>query len=110
MSYIPEKGDIIWIQFNPQRGREQANHRPAIVLTPKKYNEKTSLCVVCPLTSKRKGFPFEVIYEDEKVKSVILSDHVRSLDWRVRKAKFKKKADPFIVEEVLAKLSALIYE
>jgi len=108
MNYIPEKGDIIWINFDPQLGHEQAKRRPALVLTPKTYNDKTSLCIVCPLTSKKKGYPFEVNFSENSEESIVLSDQVKSLDWRSRKGTFKSKAPKKVVLEVLSKLLILI--
>ncbi len=107
MAYIPDRGDIIWIDFDPQAGREQARHRPALVLSPKAYNRKTSLCVLCPMTSRVKGYPFEVMISG-KDSSVVLADQVKSLDWRARKAKKKSTVDDKVLEEVVGKLSALI--
>ena len=108
-SYIPERGDIIFLEFHPQTGREQYGHRPAIVLSPKAYNQKTSLAVLCPITSRVKGYPFEVTVADVLPKqSVVLADQVKSLDWKQRKASFQAKAPSHIVEEVTAKVIALI--
>ena len=107
MTFIPDRGDIIWINFDPQAGREQAHHRPALVLSPKAYNEKTCLCVVCPLTTQIKGYPFEVVIPG-KVLSVVLADQLKSMDWRVLKAKLKGRVDANILVEVLAKLQTLI--
>ena len=107
MAYIPDRGHIIWIDFDPQAGREQARHRPALVLSPKAYNRKTSLCVLCPMTSQVKGYPFEVLVAG-KEPSVVLADQVKSLDWRARKAKKKAVASEKVVDEVVGKLSALI--
>ncbi len=107
MAYIPDRGHIIWIDFDPQAGREQARHRPALVLSPKAYNRKTSLCVLCPMTSQVKGYPFEVLVAG-KEPSVVLADQVKSLDWRARKAKKKAVADAKVLDEVVGKLSALI--
>lgn len=106
--YIPDRGDVIWIDFDPQKGKEQAKRRPALVLSPKGYNKKTSLCIVCPITSKVKGYPFEVEASLD-MPAVVLSDHVKSLDWQARKAEFKTKVDPDVLDEVLAKLNALLY-
>lgn len=87
MVYIPERGDLVWVTFDPQAGHEQAGHRPAIVLSPKAYNGKVGLALMCPVTSQVKGYPFEVAIPDGlPVKGVILSDQVKSLDWRARKA------------------------
>jgi mRNA interferase MazF len=106
--YIPNRGDIIWINLNPTRGHEQANLRPALVLSPKIYNQKTSLCIACPLTSQVKSYPFEVVFEGKKVQGAILSDHVRSLDWKQREAQFIEKASSKIIEEVSEKLAILL--
>lgn len=107
MAYVPERGDIIWIDFDPQAGREQARHRPALVLSPKTYNRKTSLCVLCPMTSRIKGYPFEVILS-ESDPSAVLADQVKSLDWKARKAKKKGQASEEVLAEVTGKLAALI--
>ena len=107
MAYIPDRGHIIWINFDPQAGREQARHRPALVLSPKAYNRKTSLCVLCPLTSRIKGYPFEVLVAEDEP-SVVLADQVKSLDWRARKAKKKGEVDAEVLAEVLGKLGTLI--
>ncbi len=107
MAYIPDRGHIIWINFDPQAGREQAHHRPALVLSPKSYNRKTSLCLLCPLTSQVKGYPFEVSIPG-KVPSVVLADQVKSLDWRVRDAKKKGNVDQDVLDEVVGKICALL--
>ncbi len=108
MAYIPDRGHIIWIDFDPQAGREQARHRPALVLSPKAYNRKTSLCVLCPMTSRIKGYPFEVIISNND-SSVVLADQVKSLDWKARKAKKKGEVDEEILAEVVGKLGTLIF-
>lgn len=108
MSFVPDRGDVIWINFDPQAGREQARHRPALVLSPKAYNRKTSLCIVCPITSQIKGYPFEVAIRDDDL-SVVLADQVKSLDWNVRKAKRKGSVSDDVLAEVIGKLSALIH-
>jgi len=87
MAYIPDRGDVIWITFSPQAGHEQAARCPAVVLSPKAYNRKVGLALLCPVTSQVKGYPFEVLIpEGLPVNGVILSDQVKSLDWRARKA------------------------
>lgn len=108
MSYIPNRGDIIWIDFDPQLGKEIQKRRPALVLSQRLYNEKTSLCIVCPLTSTIKGYPFEVIIKEKKQASAILADQVKSFDWRRRNAKKKGKANKAIVDDVIQKLGAII--
>jgi mRNA interferase MazF len=106
--YIPDRGDFVWIDLNPTKGREQAKVRPALVISPKVYNQKTDLAIMCPVTSKQKGYPFEVDTNDKKILGVVLSDHVRSLDWKVRNAKFIAKAKPKILQEVQTKLLLLV--
>ena len=106
--YIPESGDVVLVDFNPTKGREQAKVRPAIVLSPKAYNQKTGLAIMCPITSVAKGYPFEVVIQEKKVTGVILSDHVRSLDWNERRVKCIARATPAVVREVKNKLMLLI--
>lgn len=109
ISYIPDKGDVIWITFNPQAGHEQSGLRPALVLSPKNYNKTVGLCLLCPITSKIKGYPFEVKLPDSfPVQGVILSDQIKSLDWKVRKAIFKCKAPVDIVHDVISLINAII--
>ncbi|MGB6340458.1 MAG: endoribonuclease MazF [Candidatus Aminicenantaceae bacterium] len=108
-TYIPERGDIVWLEFNPQAGYEQAGHRPALVVSPKTYNEKVGLALFCPVTSNVKGYPFEVVLpEKHEVSGAILSDQIKSLDWRVRKARRMACAPQNVLEEVLAKILTLI--
>lgn len=107
MSYIPEMGDIIWIDFDPQAGHEQAGHRPAVVLTPKNYNQATSLLICCPLTTKIKGYPFEVGIAG-KPQNVALSDQVKSLDWKARNAKLKGKIDDSELAQMKQKIALLL--
>jgi len=109
MSYIPERGDAVWLQFNPQAGHEQAGHRPAIVLSPKAYNEKTGLILCCPVTNQVKKYPFEVqLPDDSGVDGVILADHIKSLDWKARQAKFIAKLPEPTIAEVLGKINSLL--
>lgn len=107
--YVPNRGDIVWLQFNPQAGHEQAGHRPALVVSPISYNRKTGLALFCPVTSQVKGYPFEVAFEREgKPPGAVLSDQIKSLDWRVRKAKRFSRASRDVMREVLAKIHVLI--
>jgi mRNA interferase MazF len=107
--YIPERGDIVWLEFNPQAGYEQAGHRPALVVSPKEYNEKVGLALFCPITSNVKGYPFEVVLPDShNVSGAILSDQIKSLDWRVRKAKQMASVPQDVLEEVLEKILTLL--
>ena len=105
--YVPDAGDIVWLEFDPQAGHEQAGHRPAVVLSPAAYNCKTSLMVCCPLTTRIKSYPFEVAIAG-KPDSVVLADQVKSLDWRARRATRKGRVSPAELEEVRAKLRALV--
>ena len=109
MSYIPDRGDIIWISFTPQAGHEQAGRRPALVLSPAAYNGKVGLAILCPITSNVKNYPFEVIIPDGlQISGAILSDQVKSLDWKMRNAKFGCTLPEGSVDEVLQKLGTLI--
>jgi mRNA interferase MazF len=105
--YVPDTGDVVWLNFTPQAGHEQAGHRPALVVSPANYNNKTSLMICCPLTTQIKGHPFEVPIAGSP-SSVVLADHVKSLDWRARKAVFKGRASAADVADVRAKIRALI--
>lgn len=105
--YVPEAGDIVWLRFTPQAGHEQAGHRPALVISPAAYNGKTSLMLCCPLTTQIKGYPFEVTMAGSRP-SAVLADQVKSLDWTVRKAKYKGKATAAELASVRAKIVALV--
>jgi mRNA interferase MazF len=106
--YVPEAGDIVWLNFTPQAGHEQAGHRPALVLSPSGYNRKTNLMVCCPMTTQVKDYPFEVNIASMNPPGVVLTDQIKSLDWRVRKATRKGAASPDELAEVRAKIFALI--
>lgn len=108
MSYTPDRGDFIWLNFTPQAGHEQKGSRPALVISPLKYNKKTGLAVCCPVTSNVKGYPFEVVVSGKKINGAVLVDHLKNLDWKIRKAKFIEKASRAIMTECLGKISALI--
>lgn len=109
-NYIPDKGDIIWLDFNPQVGREQMGRRPALVLSHKIYNKKTYLALVCPITSQIKNYAFEVkLTKTKLVQGVVLSDQVKSIDWNQRNAEFIEKVKTEILTEVLDNLK-LIFE
>ena len=105
--YVPDAGDIVWLQFDPQAGREQAGHRPAVVLSPAGYNGRAGMIVCCPTTTRIKGYPFEVAIADSPP-SVVLADQVKSQDWRARNAIRKGRVSPAELAEVRAKLMALI--
>lgn len=107
--YVPERGDVVWLNFTPQSGHEQAGHRPALVLTPKGYNQKTGLMVCCPITSQVKGYPFEVVIEGSKdVSGAVLSDQFKSLDWQASRAAYKGRVDAKVLRQVLGKMAALL--
>jgi len=105
--FVPEAGDIVWLQFSPQAGHEQAGHRPALVLSPSSYNGKTGMMVCCPLTTQIKGYPFEVKLQG-RVAAAVLADQVKSLDWRARNARRKGRAAASELAEVRAKVRALV--
>ena len=109
--YIPTRGDIVWITFNPQAGHEQAGRRPALVLSPSSYNGKVGLAILCPVTSQVKGYPFEVaIPAGSKLAGVVLADQVKSLDWRFRRAEFICKLPRETITEVIDKLGTLLLD
>ena len=106
--YVPEAGDIVWMDFDPQSGREQAKRRPALVLTDQSYNRASGLAAVCPLTSQRKPYPFALPVTVDKVEGAVLADHLKSLDWAARKATFHSAADPALVKKVRAYVAVLL--
>jgi mRNA interferase MazF len=108
-AFVPERGDAIWLTFDPQAGREQSGRRPAVVISPRAYNAKTDLAIVCPITSNIKGYPFEVtLPAGLPIGGAVLSDHVRSLDWRARNATRICALPPQVVDDVLAKIQTLL--
>lgn len=108
-SYVPDRGDVVWLNFTPQSGREQAGHRPALVISPKSYNQKVGLALFCPITSHVKGYPFEVALPTGfSVSGAVLSDHIKSLDWKTRKAEFKGRVSKAVLEAVLERVATLL--
>lgn len=108
-SYVPERGDIVWVQFNPQAGHEQAGHRPALVISPAAYNRLLGLAIVCPITSRAKGYPFEVPFPPgAAARGVALADQIKSIDWRARGVQFKGRADDETVNEVVGRVLPLL--
>lgn len=103
----PDAGDIVWLDFNPQAGHEQAGHRPALVLSPQRYNALRGVMVCCPMTSRIKGYPFEVVVSQEPP-SAVLADQLKSLDWRARRATAKGAVSSVVLSEVQAKIKALL--
>ena len=109
--YVPDTGEIVWLAFDPQAGHEQSGHRPALVISPASYNGKTGLMVCCPMTTKIKGHPFEVLVEGDSsndISSAVLSDQVKSLDWKVRNAQKKGVVTADVMIHVRAKIKALL--
>jgi len=104
---VPDAGDIVWLEFSPQAGHEQAGHRPALVLSPAAYNDKTGMMICCPMTTQIKGYPFEVVVTANPP-SAVLSDQVKSLDWRARRASRKGHVAADVLAEVRGKVRALI--
>lgn len=108
VKYVPQRGDIVWLEFDPQKGKEIQKTRPALVISPHQYNLKTGLALFMPITSQIKGYPFEVLIEAECIQGAVLCDQIRSLDWKARKAKFMTHLCSSIVEDVLLKLNVLL--
>jgi mRNA interferase MazF len=109
VSYVPEAGDFVWLTFDPQAGREQAGRRPALVLSPKAYNARSALALVCPITNQAKGYPFEVaVPAGHNATGVILCDHLKSVDWKARRAERIGRCPIELVGEVRARLAPLL--
>lgn len=106
--YVPETGDIVWLNFTPQSGHEQAGRRPAVVLSPRAYNARSGLIVCVPVTSRVKGYPFEVALSGGGADGVALADQMKSLDWKAREAAVKGRAAPHELSEIKAKIKALL--
>lgn len=107
-AYVPDAGDVVWLEFDPQAGHEQAGHRPALVMSPSIYNGKTGLMICCPLSRKIKGYPFEVLTEVGGQEGVVLSDQVKSLDWKIRRARKKGAVSESVMMDVRARIKALL--
>lgn len=107
-AYVPDAGDVVWLEFDPQAGHEQAGHRPALVMSPSIYNGKTGLMICCPLSTKIKGYPFEVLAEVGGQAGVVLSDQVKSLDWKIRRARKKGAVSESVMMDVRARIKALL--
>lgn len=108
VGYTPEKGDIVWIDFSPTRGHEQAGVRPVLVLSPNMYNAKSGLMVACPITSKVKGYPFEVRIQAKKINGVVLADQIKNLDWQARKVSFEERAPESAVTQSQELIEVLV--
>jgi mRNA interferase MazF len=108
-TYVPDRCDLVWLEFTPQAGSEQRGRRPALVISPKSYNGKVGLALFCPLTSKVKGYPFEVELPDGyAVSGVVLADQLKSLDWRSRRVKFIERISPDVMAMVTARVLPLL--
>ena len=107
-SYIPARGDIVWLNFDPQVGHEYSGHRPALVLSPSEYNERIGLILCCPMTNQVKGYPFEVLVDGNPKKGVILADQVKSMDWREREAEKKGNVTQGTLAEVVGKIKTMM--
>ena len=106
--YVPDTSEVVWLEFDPQAGHEQAGHRPALVISPASYNVKTGLMVCCPMITQIKGHPFEVVTQVDGLDCAVLSDQVKSLDWKAGKAKKKAVVPPEVMLHVRAKLKAML--
>lgn len=108
-TYVPDAGDIVWLTFDPQAGREQAGRRPALVLSPKMYNAKSGLALACPITNQAKGYPFEVaVPTGQGASGVVLADHLKSVDWKARRAERVGRCTTEVLDEVRARLAPLL--
>ena len=108
-AYVPDAGDLVWLTFDPQAGHEQRGRRPALILSPRAYNSRARLAIACPITSRAKGYPFEVeLAASDEITGVVLADHVKNLDWAARRAEFAGTAPPDVLEEVRARLRPLL--
>lgn len=107
--WAPDAGDLVWLTFDPQAGREQAGRRPAVILSPGEYNRRSGLALACPITSHVKGYPFEVaLPQGLPIGGVILADHLKSVDWRIRRAEFAGRLPPSVLRDVLDRLAPLL--
>lgn len=107
--YVPDRGDIVWLQFNPQTGHEQAGSRPALVISPREYNRRVGLGLFCPVTSRVKGYPFEVVLPPGlEAQGAVLSDQIKSLDWRARRAKLFCRVPAEVLDETVARIFVLV--
>ena len=107
--YVPDAGDLVWLTFDPRAGHEQRGRRPALILSPREYNSRSRLALACPITSQKKGYPFEVaIPSGQSITGVVLADHIKNLDWQARQAAFESKAPTAVLAEVRERLRPLL--
>lgn len=107
-NYIPQRGDIVWIDFDPSQGKEIKKTRPALIVSPLNYNQKVGLALLCPITSHIKGYPFEVTLSSQNIKGAVLTDHIKSLAWKAHNTTFEEKVSVDVMHEVTEKLLLLI--
>jgi len=108
-AYCPDEGDIVWIDFDPQKGHEQRGHRPALVLTPLAYNRRVRLCVLCPITTEVKGYPFEMpVPPGGTTIGAVLCDQVKNMSWAERRCRFIERAPVGLIDHIRAKVKALL--
>ena len=108
VEYVPKRGDIVWLELDPQKGKEIQKRRPALVVSPQKYNQKTGLALFMPVTSQIKGYPFECLLECKEIKGAILCDQIRSLDWKARKASYVTNLTEEELAEIIEKFTVLL--
>jgi mRNA interferase MazF len=109
-NYLPDRGDIVFLDFNPIKGHEQRGYKPALIISPASYSDRSSLALFLPITSQQKGYPFEVLLpEGLQARGVILADQIKSLDWRARQIKYIETVTPAVIAEVQAKIMPLLY-
>lgn len=108
--YIPDRGDLVWLDFFPQKGHEQAGRRPGVIISKALLNEKNGLVIICPITSQVKGYPFEVVLEQQTLSGAVLVDQVKSLDWQQRNITFVEKINGSSYQELEAKLRCIMFE
>ena len=106
--YTPEKGDLVWLDFDPQMGHEQKGRRPAVCLSHKIYNQKVGLALFCPVTSNIKGYPFEIVLNEHSIKGCILSDQIKNLDWQKRNCNFIEKLTTEEINSVVTNVKLMI--
>jgi mRNA interferase MazF len=110
-AWQPAWGDVVWLDFNPQRGREQAGTRPGLIVSNSFYNRRNGLALICPITSRKKGYPFEVgLPQGFAVQGVVLADQIKAIDWKARAVRFAAKCPPDVVADVVARIRALMVE
>lgn len=109
-TYVPNRGDVVWLDFNPVRGHEQGGRRPALIISSESYNEKSGLALVCPITSQIKGYPFEVAFKTKAVQGVILADQIRGIDWTQRDAEKAGIVSETVMTKVQEYVKKLVVE